>query len=86
MLIRIAGITEDSIVEGPGLRLTVFVQGCKRNCKGCHNPQTHDPNGGKGIDTNRIIDMMYKNVTVNEDRSLMGHFNYPLAIAKGSVV
>lgn len=61
MLIRIAGITEDSIVDGPGLRLTVFVQGCKHGCKGCHNPQTHDPNGGKGIDTNRIIDMMYKN-------------------------
>ena len=27
-----------------------------------------------------------KNVTVNEDRALMGHFNYPLAIAKGSIV
>ena len=43
---RIADITNDSIVDGPGLRLTVFFQGCPHDCPGCHNPQTHDPNGG----------------------------------------
>ena len=41
LTLRIAGIEEDSIVDGPGLRMTVFAQGCLRNCKGCHNPQTH---------------------------------------------
>ncbi len=41
LTLRIAGIEEDSIVDGPGLRMTVFTQGCLRNCKGCHNPQTH---------------------------------------------
>lgn len=58
MLIRIAGITQDSIVDGPGLRLAVFVQGCPHNCHGCHNPETHDFAGGRLIDTDEIIAMM----------------------------
>jgi anaerobic ribonucleoside-triphosphate reductase activating protein len=43
---RIADVISDSIVDGPGLRMTVFTQGCPHRCPGCHNPQTHDPNGG----------------------------------------
>ncbi|HWR43246.1 anaerobic ribonucleoside-triphosphate reductase activating protein [Sporomusa sp.] len=46
MEIRLAGITEESIVDGPGLRLVVFTQGCPHQCQGCHNPDTHDINGG----------------------------------------
>lgn len=61
MKIRIAGITEDSIVDGPGLRLTVFVQGCLHNCPGCHNPETHDIHGGQLVDTSEIIAKMDAN-------------------------
>lgn len=61
MLIRIAGITEDSIVDGPGLRLTVFVQGCPHHCLGCHNPETWDPFGGRYMDTQEIIAKMDSN-------------------------
>ena len=46
MRISLSGITGDSIVDGPGLRLTIFTQGCLHHCPGCHNPQTHDPEGG----------------------------------------
>ncbi|MGN1411558.1 MAG: anaerobic ribonucleoside-triphosphate reductase activating protein [Oscillospiraceae bacterium] len=46
MNIRLAGICEDSIVDGHGIRYTIFVQGCPHHCEGCHNPQTHDFNGG----------------------------------------
>ena len=42
MEIRLAGLEPESIVDGPGYRFTVFVQGCPHNCPGCHNPQTHD--------------------------------------------
>lgn len=45
--IRIAGLTNDSIVDGPGFRLTVFTQGCPHRCPGCHNPQSHDAAGGR---------------------------------------
>jgi len=65
MFLRIAGIVNDSIVDGPGLRLTIFVQGCKRNCYNCHNPQTHDLNGGRLIDAEEIIKMIDKNVLLD---------------------
>ena len=44
--IRLYGLVEESIVDGPGYRMTIFVQGCPHNCKGCHNPDSHDFNGG----------------------------------------
>lgn len=61
MNIRIAGIVNDSIVDGAGIRLTVFTQGCPHHCPGCHNPGTHDPNGGRVVDTDEIIAMMDAN-------------------------
>lgn len=53
--LRIAGIVPESVVDGPGFRYTVFTQGCRHNCKGCHNPQTHDFNGGYWVDTNDLF-------------------------------
>ena len=55
MQIRIAGIVNDSIVDGEGVRLTVFVQGCNHRCRGCHNQETWDYNGGHNIDISEII-------------------------------
>lgn len=60
-LIRIAGIEEESIVDGPGIRLVIFTQGCKHNCKDCHNPETHSFQGGYLIDINQIIQMIKEN-------------------------
>ena len=45
--IRLFGVVRDSIVDGPGLRYVVFVQGCPHRCPGCHNPGSHDYTGGK---------------------------------------
>ena len=53
---RIAATVQDSIVDGPGLRFTVFVQGCPHHCPGCHNPQTHDFSGGFDADIPAILD------------------------------
>ena len=44
---RISGIEYESIVDGPGLRNTIFVSGCEHHCKGCHNPETWDPTTGQ---------------------------------------
>ena len=61
MKMRIAGLVNDSIVDGPGFRLAVFAQGCPHHCPGCHNPQTHDFSGGRDADTEEIIEKMRKN-------------------------
>jgi len=61
MNIRIAGLVNDSIVDGPGFRFTVFTQGCPHHCPGCHNPQTHDFSGGKDAETGEIIEKIRKN-------------------------
>ncbi|RDY25191.1 anaerobic ribonucleoside-triphosphate reductase activating protein [Romboutsia weinsteinii] len=49
-------LTSDSIVDGPGLRMVIWTQGCIHNCKGCHNPQTHDLCGGFDIEVGAVID------------------------------
>ena len=61
MKIQIAGTVNDSIVDGPGLRYAIFVQGCSHRCPGCHNPETHDPHGGHEEETDNLIARMKKN-------------------------
>lgn len=53
--IRIASLVDDSIVDGPGIRFTIFMQGCPHHCIGCHNPETHDFQGGYLENINNII-------------------------------
>ena len=44
--IRLSGVVSESVVDGTGIRYTVFVQGCPHHCVGCHNPLTHPYSGG----------------------------------------
>ena len=46
---------DDSIVDGDGLRLSVFTQGCPHHCVGCQNPDTHAASGGRDEDTENIL-------------------------------
>lgn len=58
---RIANTIQDSIVDGPGLRFTVFTQGCPHRCPGCHNPETHDPSGGREVTVAELAERMASN-------------------------
>lgn len=62
--LRISGIIPESIVDGPGFRYVVFVQGCPHECHGCHNPQTHDFMGGTEVDLEDILAEIRKNPIV----------------------
>ena len=59
--IRIAGVVRESVVDGPGLRFVVFTQGCPHHCPGCHNPQTHDFEGGQLVEISQLVELMEKN-------------------------
>ncbi|NDO47621.1 anaerobic ribonucleoside-triphosphate reductase activating protein [Clostridium sp. MD294] len=61
MNIRINGVVNDSIVDGESIRFTIFTQGCPHHCPHCHNPQTHDPNGGYEENTENLIAMIAQN-------------------------
>ena len=53
--IRLSGIAYESLVNGPGMRRVFFAQGCKHNCKGCFNTETHDFCGGEEKDIDELI-------------------------------
>ena len=60
-MLNLSGIVEDSIVDGPGIRMTVFSQGCPHHCPGCHNPETWEFGCGTDIDEERILEIVQSN-------------------------
>ncbi|GAA0086022.1 anaerobic ribonucleoside-triphosphate reductase activating protein [Clostridium sp. CTA-7] len=59
--IRLSGIAYESLVNGPGIRRVFFSQGCKHNCEGCFNPDTHDFNGGEEKNMDSLIEDVLNN-------------------------
>lgn len=56
--ISILDIVEDTTVDGPGFRTTVYCAGCPNRCPGCHNPQSWDITNGKEVDIEDILDVI----------------------------
>ena len=72
MKIRLAGdITTDSIVDGEGIRSVIWTQGCIHNCPGCHNPLTHDINGGFLREVSDVLEEI-KNIEFQDGITLSG--------------
>ncbi|SEV84090.1 anaerobic ribonucleoside-triphosphate reductase activating protein [[Clostridium] fimetarium] len=63
-MLNLAGLVDDSIVDGPGIRLTVFCQGCSHHCEGCHNPDTWEFCGGTEMEEQQIVQMAKANPLV----------------------
>lgn len=62
-MIRYADIVDNSVVDGTGIRVTVFLQGCTHNCEGCHNPDLQEPSGGLEIAEEKLADLILKKIT-----------------------
>ena len=60
-MLELSGITGDSIVDGPGIRTTVFSQGCPHHCPGCHNPETWDFGCGTPMEEEAVLDIISAN-------------------------
>ena len=60
-MLDLSGIVSDSIVDGPGIRTTVFSQGCPHRCPGCHNPETWAFGCGTQVLVEAIVDIVKSN-------------------------
>ena len=60
-MLDLAGIQADSIVDGPGIRTTVFCQGCPHHCPGCHNPETWEFGCGTPTEAETVLEIVRGN-------------------------
>ena len=60
-MLELSGIVSDSIVDGPGIRTTVFSQGCPHHCPGCHNPDTWEFGCGTPIEEEAVLHIVRSN-------------------------
>ena len=60
-MLELSGIVSDSIVDGPGIRTTIFSQGCPHRCPGCHNPETWEFGCGTPMEEERILQIVRRN-------------------------
>ena len=60
-MLELSGIVSDSIVDGPGIRTTVFSQGCPHHCEGCHNPETWAFGCGTPIPEEAVVEIVKSN-------------------------
>ena len=71
---RFAGIMENDFTDGIGISVSFWTQGCPHHCKGCHNPDTWDFNGGNILPDNYVektIESLYKN-GIKRNLSILG--------------
>lgn len=59
--VRLSGIAYESLVNGPGVRRVLFSQGCKHNCEGCFNPDTHSFDGGRVFNADYLVEDILNN-------------------------
>ena len=60
-MLELSGIVSDSIVDGPGIRTTVFSQGCPHHCPGCHHPETWEFGCGTVLPVEAVVEIVQSN-------------------------
>ena len=58
MMLRVLDIMLETMVDGPGLRTSIYAAGCKHACKGCHNPQSWDFHAGRLVEVDDLLEIV----------------------------
>ena len=87
MKIRLASPCNiDSIVDGPGLRIVVWTQGCPHHCKGCFNTEMWDYNGGKEGTKSYVAYKTYNKLIKTKKDDFKITLNYNKTINKSNII
>lgn len=62
---RVAGLTKNDTTSGEGICVSLWVQGCPHHCKGCHNPESWDFNGGEYKNNDILLEEIYDAISAN---------------------
>lgn len=65
MQISILNIVEDTTVDGPGFRTSIYAAGCGNRCPGCHNPESWDIRKGELVSTDTLLKKILANEFAN---------------------
>ena len=67
MKLSVLRVVNDTIVDGPGLRTSIYFAGCSHHCSGCHNPQSWNIDNGNLMSVSELLDLIgesdFNNVT-----------------------
>ena len=67
MKLSVLRVVYDTIVDGPGLRTSIYFAGCTHQCRGCHNPLSWNVDNGNLMTINELLDVVldsdFNNVT-----------------------
>lgn len=68
-MLHLLKVIPETILDGEGIRYSIYLAGCSHNCIGCHNKASHDPNVGQPI-TKELVDNLV--LEINENPLLDG--------------
>lgn len=81
---NVLDIRRGTTVDGPGLRTSIYLAGCRHACPGCHNPDSWDFNAGTPMTVDEILEVVREedfDVTLTGGDPLMHPHKLPLLTA-----